>query len=68
MGAAVPDVDIRADGTAMLEATVYARAGEECIERRMLLLAVVNELLFYGRGSSRRGGEDVRVATDFPRA
>ena len=54
----LPDVDIRADGTAMLEATVYSRAGEERIERRTLFLDVMNELHFHARAliAEGRGG------------
>ena len=54
----LPDVDIRADGSAMLEACVYARAGEERIERRMLLLDVMNEFRFHSREliAEGRGG------------
>ena len=57
----LPDVDIRADGTAALEVTVYARAGEERIERRTLLLDVMNEFDFHGREliAEGRGGERV---------
>ncbi len=57
----LPDVDIRADGTATLEATVYSRAGEERIERRTLLLDVMNELHFHGREliAEGRGGVGV---------
>jgi len=57
----LPDVDIRADGSAMLEATVYARAGEERIERRTLLLDVMNELHFHGRELIAEGRGGVRV-------
>jgi hypothetical protein len=56
----LPDVDIRADGTATLEATVYARAGEERIERRTLLLDVMNELHFHGRELIAEGRGGVR--------
>ncbi|MEK6375071.1 MAG: hypothetical protein AABO58_20560 [Acidobacteriota bacterium] len=56
----LPDIDIRADGTAMLEATVYARSGEERIERRTLLLDVMNELHFHGRELIAEGRGGVR--------
>jgi hypothetical protein len=56
----LPDVDIRADGTATLEATVYARSGEERIERRTLLLDVMNELHFHGRELIAEGRGGVR--------
>lgn len=54
----LPEVDIRADGTATLEVTVYARAGEERIERRTLLLDVMNEFHFHSREliAEGRGG------------
>jgi hypothetical protein len=57
----LPDVDIRADGTATIEATVYARAGEERIERRTLFLDVMNELHFHGRELIAEGRGGVRV-------
>src|SRR5204862_7897717 len=57
----LPAVDIRADGTAMLEATLYARAGEERVERRTLLLDVMNELHFHGRELIAEGRGGVRV-------
>jgi hypothetical protein len=57
----LPDVDVRADGAATLEATVYARAGEERVERRTLLLDVMNELHFHGRELIAEGRGGVRV-------
>jgi len=57
----LPDVDVRADGTATIEATVYARAGEERIERRTLFLDVMNELHFHGRELIAEGRGGVRV-------
>jgi hypothetical protein len=57
----LPDVDIRADGAATLEATVYSRAGEERIERRTLLLDVMNELHFHARELIAEGRGGVRV-------
>lgn len=57
----LPDVDIRADGSATLEATVYARAGEERIERRTLMLDVMNELHFHGRELIAEGRGGVRI-------
>ena len=57
----LPDVDVRADGSATLEATVYARAGEERIERRTLLLDVMNEFHFHGRELIAEGRGGVRV-------
>ena len=57
----LPEVDVRADGSAMLEVTVYARAGEERIERRALLLDVMNELHFHSRELIAEGRGGVRV-------
>src|SRR6266568_3502257 len=45
----LPSVDIRDDGSAFLEATVYTRAGEERVERRLLLLDPLNEFHYHGR-------------------
>ena len=56
----LPEVDVRADGTATLEATVYARAGEERIERRTLLLDVMNEFHFHSRELLAEGRGGVR--------
>ncbi len=54
----LPEVDIRADGSATLEGTLYTRAGEERIERRMLLLDVMNEFHLHSREliAEGRGG------------
>jgi hypothetical protein len=57
----LPEVDVRADGSATLEATLYSRAGEERIERRMLLLDVMNELHFHSRELIAEGRGGVRV-------
>ncbi len=57
----VPEVDIRADGTATLEATVYTRATEERIERRTLTLDVMNELHFHSRELIAEGQGGVRI-------
>jgi hypothetical protein len=57
----LPDVDIRADGSATLEVTVYARAGEERIERRTLLVDVMNEIHFHSRELIAEGRGGVRV-------
>ena len=56
----LPSVDLRDDGTAMLEVTVYARAGEERIERRQLLLSAENEFSFHGRQLLAEGSGGVR--------
>ncbi len=54
----LPSVDLRDDGTAFLEATLYTRADEERIERRQLLLDAGNEFHFHGRElmAEGRGG------------
>jgi len=54
----LPDVDVHADGSATMEATVYARAGEERVERRTLMLDVMNEFHFHSREliAEGRGG------------
>ena len=54
----LPSVEFRSDGTAFLEATVYTRADEERIERRLLLLDSLNEFHYHGRGliAEGRGG------------
>lgn len=57
----LPEADIRADGSATLEVTVYARAGEERVERRMLLLDVMNEFHFHSRQLIAEGRGGVRV-------
>jgi hypothetical protein len=57
----LPSVDARDDGTAILEATVYARADEERVERRQLLLDVHNEFHFHGRSLIAEGRGGVRV-------
>ncbi len=45
----LPGVELRDDGTALLEAVVYTRAVEERIERRQLILDTTNELHYHGR-------------------
>jgi hypothetical protein len=57
----LPSVDIRDDGTAMLEACVYTRADEERIERRALLLDVMNEFHYHGREIIAEGRGGVRT-------
>jgi hypothetical protein len=56
----LPSVEIRDDGSAMLEATVYSRAGEERVERRLLLLDPLNEFHFHGRQLLAEGRGGVR--------
>ena len=57
----LPDVELRDDGTALLDVTVYTLAGEERIERRTLALDRDNEFVFHGRVllAEGRGGVDV---------
>jgi hypothetical protein len=57
----LPSVDVRDDGTAVLEATVYTRAEEERVERRQLLLDVHNELHYHGRELIAEGRGGVRL-------
>lgn len=57
----LPSAELRDDGTALLEVTLYTRAGEERIERRTLALGTDNEFRFHGRVllAEGRGGVDV---------
>jgi hypothetical protein len=57
----LPSVELRTDGTAFLEATVYTRADEERIERRLLLLDQLNEFHYHGRELIAEGRGGVRV-------
>jgi hypothetical protein len=54
----LPAVELRDDGSALLDVTVYTRAGEERIERRTLALDRGNEFSFHGREliAEGRGG------------
>lgn len=54
----LPTVEMRDDGTALLTVVVYARAGEERVERRSLLLDSSNEFHFHSREliAEGRGG------------
>lgn len=56
----LPSVELRDDGTASLEVTVYTRAEEERIERRQLLLDVLNEFHYHGRQLIAEGRGGVR--------
>ena len=60
-GVLLPKAEWRDDGTAMLEVTLYTRAGEERIERRLLALDTHNELHFHSREllAEARGGVTV---------
>lgn len=57
----LPVVDLRDDHTAMLDVTLYTRAGEERIERRSLLLDPHNEFVFHGRVLLAEGRAGVAV-------
>ena len=57
----LPSVKVRDDSSAFLEATVYTRAAEERIERRLLLLDPHNEFHFHGRELIAEGRGGVRV-------
>ena len=56
----LPSVELRDDGTASLDVTVYTRAEEERIERRQLLLDVLNEFHYHGRQLIAEGRGGVR--------
>jgi hypothetical protein len=60
-GLLLPTAEWRDDGTAMLEVTVYTRAAEERIERRLLTLDGSNEFHFHSRDllAEGRAGVDV---------
>jgi hypothetical protein len=57
----LPSVDPRDDGTASLDVTVYTRADEERIERRLLLLDALNEFHYHGRELIAEGRGGVRL-------
>jgi hypothetical protein len=57
----LPSVDLRDDGTASLDVTVYTRADEERIERRLLLLDALNEFHYHGRELIAEGRGGVRL-------
>lgn len=48
-GVLLPSAEWRDDGSAILQVTLYTRAGEERIERRMLALDANNEFHFHSR-------------------
>ena len=54
----LPAAELRDDGSAFLEVTVYTRADEERIERRLLAMGEDNELRFHSREliAEGRGG------------
>lgn len=60
-GALLPDIELRDDGTAMLDVTVYTRADEERVERRSLLLDAHHEFHFHGRELIAEGKGGVRA-------
>jgi len=55
----LPSVELRSDG-AILQATLYTRADEERIERRLLLLDQLNEFHYHGRELIAEGRGGVR--------
>jgi hypothetical protein len=57
----LPRVEIRDDGTALLDVTVATRAGEERIERRRLLLDRSGEFHAHGRDLFAEGKGRVAV-------
>ncbi|HEV2719780.1 MAG TPA: hypothetical protein VG323_07150 [Thermoanaerobaculia bacterium] len=57
----LPSAELRDDGTALLDVTVYTRAGEERIERRTLALDEHNEFHFHGRALLAEGRGGVAV-------
>ncbi|HEV7921208.1 MAG TPA: hypothetical protein VGR02_10520 [Thermoanaerobaculia bacterium] len=57
----LPEVELRDDGTALLEVTVYTRADEERVERRLLVLEQDNEFRFHSRELIAEGRGGVRV-------
>lgn len=57
----LPAAEWRADDTALLEVTVYTRAQEERVERRVLLLDRMRELHFHGRELIAEGKGGVAV-------
>lgn len=57
----LPAGEFRQDGTAILEVTLYTRAGEERIERRQLLLDRNQELHFHARDLIAEGRAGVAL-------
>lgn len=57
----LPAAELREDGTALLEVTLYTRAAEERIERRTLALDATNELHFHSRELLAEGRGGVAV-------
>jgi len=57
----LPSAELRDDGTALLEVTLYTRAGEERVERRMLILDEDNEFAFHTRVLIAEGSGGVEV-------
>ena len=56
----LPSVELRDDGSATLQVTLYTRAEEERIERRLLLLDALNEFHYHGRELIAEGRGGVR--------
>jgi len=57
----LPAVELRDDGTALFDVTVYTRAAEERIERRTLFLDRSNEFVFHERVLLAEGRGGVAV-------
>jgi hypothetical protein len=57
----LPSAEMREDGTALLDVVVYARADEERVERRSILLDRTNELHFHGRELIAEGRGGLRI-------
>jgi hypothetical protein len=57
----LPQVDVREDGSALLQVTVYTRAVEERVERRTLALDPWNEFHFHSRALIAEGAAGVAV-------
>jgi hypothetical protein len=57
----LPAVELHQDGSALLQVTLYTRAGEERIERRTLSLDSANELDFHSREVIAEGTAGVGV-------
>lgn len=61
VAAFLPQVGLREDGSALLHVTVYSRAGEERVERRILALDPWNEFHYHSRELIAEGGAGVMV-------
>jgi len=61
VAAFLPSAELRDDGTARLDVTVYTRAGEERVERRALIMSDQQEFVFHGRELIAEGRAGVAV-------